>query len=483
MKKILIIITLIALGTSCKKDLTSLNVDQKRPAVVPSASLFASGQRNFSDALASSNVNIGIFRLLAQQWTETTYTDESNYDLNTRAIPDNWWNRLYRDVLEDLNQAKTLVPSEGQSAAVQANQLAAIDIMQVYTYSVLVNTFGNVPYSESLNIANVFPKYDDGKAIYEDLLKRLNADIAAISPVDEGYGSSDLIYGGDMAAWLKFANSIKLKLAMTIADDDPQTARTAIEQAAPGAFTSNADNAKVNYTQAPPNTNPVWTDLVQSGRKDFVAANTVVDVMNGLDDPRRPYYFTFDATGVYTGGEYGASNNYATYSKPAGPLLVAGSVGKITNPDFPSVILDYSQIEFLRAEAVERGFNIGAGTAQSHYDAAITASIEWWTGSTATAAAYLAMPEVNYATAAGDWKEKIGIQKWLALYNQGFDAWTEVRRLDYPKLEAPEDAQSDYPQRFTYPVTEQNVNTGNYNQAASAMGGDVVESKIFWDKY
>jgi len=99
------------------------------------------------------------------------------------------------------------------------------------------------------------------------------------------------------------------------------------------------------------------------------------------------------------------------------------------------------------------------------------------------ATTYLGQPAVNYATAAGTYKQKIGIQKYLALYNRGFDAWTEQRRLDYPVLVAPPSAKSAYPVRYTYPIVEQNLNSGSYNKASTAIGGDLVITKLFWDKF
>ena len=111
---------------------------------------------------------------------------------------------------------------------------------------------------------------------------------------------------------------------------------------------------------------------------------------------------------------------------------------------------------------------------------AVTASIEYWGGTPAEAAAYLAKPGVAYSSA--NWKQLIGEQKWIALYNRGWDAWIEWRRLDYPHIEAPETAETDVPLRFTYPIPEQNLNTTNYNAASQSIGGDDVRTKLFWDK-
>jgi hypothetical protein len=483
MKKIFIVMLPLLIVAGCKRDLTSLNVDPKNPQVVPSGSLFTNAQHTLANTLASSSVNLNIFRLIVQYWTETTYVDESQFDLNTRQIPRSVWNTLYRDVLKDFEQAKQLIPNDVLDADLRSNQLAITDIMQVYTWYYLVTTFGNIPYSDALDIDNPFPKYDDQKAIVDDLLTRLDADIAALNTAAGSFGSADILYNGDVTAWKKFANSFKLKIGMTIADADAAKAKTTVESAvAGGVFTSNADNATFQYLSGPPNTNPIWVDLVQSGRKDFVATNTVVDKLESLNDPRIPFYFTLDAAGGYSGGIPGASNNYATFSKPAGPLLVPGSTGSITNPDFPHLLLSYDEVEFFLAEAVERGFNVG-GTAMEHYNKAITASILWWGGNSADATEYLLQPSVNYLTAPGNYKQKIGEQKWIALYNRGWDAWIEWRRLDYPVLTKPVGALTDFPLRFTYNVDEQNLNKANYDAAAAAIGGDVVTTKLFWDKF
>lgn len=475
MKKILIICGVALFSVvSCKKDLTSLNVDPKSATAVPSQTLFTNAQRNLADFISTPSVNVNIFRLISQQWTETTYFDESRYDLVTRNISGNEFTILYRDVIKDFNEAKTLIKSDVSSADVKANQTAIADIMQVYAYSILVNTFGNVPYSEALDFNNVQPKYDDAKTITLDLIKRLNDDIAAMKPAAKSYGSADVIYAGDVASWVKFANTLKLRLGIEIADADPSTAKTAIESAAANCFSSSADNAVFQYLASPPNTNPIWVSLVQSGRKDFVIANTLADQMNALSDPRIPLYFTKDANGTYSGGIYGTSNNYASFSKPS---------DKVTAPDFQTLFLSYSEVEFYKAEAAERGFNVG-GTAVTHYNNAVTASIKYWGGSDTDALTYLALPNVNYLTAPGTYKQKIGTQAWIAFFNRGFEAWTEWRRLDYPVLNAPPGlTYADIPVRFTYPIPEQNLNGASYKAAATAIGGDKVSTKLFWDKF
>lgn len=479
MKKLFIYTTLsvgLLAASGCTKNLTDLNQEIKRPEAVDPAALVSSSQKELTDAITSTNVNLNIFRLISQHWAQTTYTTESRYNIKTRSIPDNYWSAIYKDAISDLQQAKSTIEKNAElDAGVKKNQLAIIDVLTVYAYSILVNTYGNVPYTDAINIENIFPKYDDAKAIYDDLFKRLDADLAAFNATagTGTVGSGDLFFRGDVNQWKRFANSLKLRLGLMIIDASPAQAKTIIEQAAPNVITSNDQNVKFPYSTVPPNTNPLWEDLIQSGRQDFVAANTLVDAMNTLSDPRRTVYFT-TVDGIYKGGTYGASGNTYTLNSRASATF--------EKKDLPGVILDYAEVEFLLAEAVERNLAVG-GTAQEHYNKAIQASFAYWGLSAEQANAYLAQPAVAYTTAAGNYKQKIGTQKWIALYNRGFDAWVEWRRLDYPALKAPAGATSVIPLRFTYPIVEQNVNKQNYDQAAAAVGGDVVATKLFWDKF
>jgi hypothetical protein len=493
MKNYIIIATLAVLTVVGCKNITDINVNPKLPTDVPAGSLFTSAQKNFADLYSSSNQNTNIFRLIVQHFTQTTYTDESNYDLDSRLVPSQIWNGLYRDVLRDLREAKRLIPLQtastvaAQDAGIKQNQLAQTEIMEVVAWYYLVTTFGDVPYSKALNADSTQNRYDNQKTIYLDLLNRLDAAITKLNTAYAGLGSYDLIYGGDITRWRRFANSFKLKMGMTLADDDDAKARQVVESAvAAGVFTSDHDNAEFPYTATPPNTNPVWVDLVQSNRKDFVAASTLVDFQNLTNDPRRPYYYTLDGTGQgYSGGTPGASSNFATYSKPSGLLKILDAtnttdIGKVVFPDFPGLLLSYDEIEFYLAEAIMRGYNVG-GTALQHYTNAVRASVVWWGGTTAQADAYLTQPGVVWNPT--NWKQLIGEQKWVALYNRGWDAWIEWRRLDHPHLPLPVDALSVTPLRFTYPIPEQNVNTANYNAAAAAIGGDAVDTQLFWDKF
>jgi len=474
MKNIIAIFLTLLIFSSCTK-LEDLNKNIKDPTNVPGESLFTGAQKALSNQLTTPNVNNNIFRMFVQQWTETTYIDEANYDITTRPIPGNHWNVLYRDVLMNLQQAASVLKETGNlpgdDPAVLENKLAIVEVNIVFTYAFLVETFGNVPYTEALSKTILLPKYDDGLTIYKDLLDRLNSAIGKMDQTQGSFGIADNMYYGDVAKWYRFANSLKLRMGLVLADVEPALAKTTAEAAAPNVITNNADNARLTYMPAQPNNNPVNENLVNSGRNDFVPANTLVDVMNDLGDPRRAYYFTPYGES-YLGGIYGASNDFTKFSH-VNPT--------ITEATYACDFFDACEAEFLLAEAVERGFSVG-GSAADHYNNAITASILDWGGTDAEVAAYLADPKVAYASATGTWKQKIGIQKWIGLFNRGYESWTAYRMLDFPVLVAPPTADSELPLRLTYPTAEQTINGANRAAAATAIGGDAVTTKLFFDK-
>lgn len=475
MKKSIIFFTaLLSLG-ACKKDISSLNDETKKPINVPAGTLLAYATKSYSDAITSASVNLNPWRFTSSQWAMTTYQDEARYDFVTRNLPDKWWSEIYTKVIKNLDVAiKTVTADETLTPGVKANQLAILDVLQVVAYMNIVNTYGDAPYTEALNQANFFPKYEDAKTISLDLIKRLNTDITNLKTAEAGFKSSeDILFKGDVAKWTKFANSIRLQEAMMLADVDNTTAKTAVEASVAGAIASPADNASFAYLPGAPNQNPLYVDIVTGGRGDYVAAADIVNKLKTLADPRLSQYITKNSFGEYVGGTMGSNNSMSLFSLPNPKTYAA---------DAPTLFSDYVDAEFYRAEAVERGYAV-SGSAAEHYNNAITASILYWGGTQDEATAYLATPAVNYATAAGDWKEKIGTQKWIASYNRPCNSWAELRRLDYPKVTAPVSARSTFPTRYTYPSVEQQLNPDNYTKAAAAIGGDKVTTKLFWDKF
>lgn len=477
-------ILLIALGlvlAQCSNDIENLNENEKSFTDVPGEPLMTNGQRDLVDQLVNTSVNFNVFRLFAQQWSEATYVDEARYNITTRSIPRRHWNVMYVDVIKDMNEAALRISAQEvlnvspaqfeEDSAIKANKLAIIEIQTVLAYQILVDTFGDIPYSEALDIDIINPSYDDDMAIYMDLISRINSALDNLNTTYDSFGAQDLIYNGDTASWLTLGNSIKMRMAMRIADVNPDLAQTLVSDVEDNIIVSNDQNAILQYQATTPNTNPIWVDLVQSNRKDFVPANTFVNALNGLDDPRSDVFFSDPVEGEYLGGPYGSTVQYANFSHIGAPFY---------EPDLPGDIFDAAEGNFLLAEAAARGFI--SGDAADFYETAITASMEYWGVSADDIAAYLAQNDVAYDSTDGEFRQKIGVQKWIALYNRGFEAWTEYRRLGYPILEAPEGSEFNaVPKRFTYPVVERTLNEPGYTAAASAIGGDELDTAIFWD--
>jgi hypothetical protein len=462
----------------CTKDITDANNNPKAPETVPAGNLFANAEKELSDYMSSPNVNVNTFRLWSQQWTQTTYTDESNYELTERNINGEVFDRLYARVLRDLSEARTALENDefvtGNDLKVQ---LAMITVLEVYSYQVLVDIFGDVPYSEALkgSEGTLAPAYDDANTIYRDLASRLQAASADLgTDGDAGdLAGADLLYGGNTSDWQAFANSLLLKLAVRYADVDAATAQSWATSATSGGnlITSSDMNASFPYSGSTPNTNPLWEDLVQSGRTDFIASNTIADIMNADNDPRRAVYFReLDTAGNVIGNPYGAGGSYYNFSQPGDAM---------EDPTIEGVLMSAEEVHFLMADAAARGWI--SDDASTHYDMGVAISVEYWTGQTTLDPAFAAAVDYDDLITSGmTWKEVIGRQKWVALYNQGFEAWSSWRMYDAPAMNVAAEAGTTPPLRYNYSVDEYSVN-GSSVSAANG-GSDNTMNKVFWDK-
>lgn len=472
MKKLIIIAFILVSAISCTNDFSEWNIDPKKATEVPASTLFSNAERNLVRTMKSQNVNTNIFNFLAQYWTATTYPDESNYDLGSRDVPGGFWDVMYTGVLIDLKESTKVLNAATESVlpahlSKHKNQLALVSILEVYTYHVLVDVFGDVPFTEALDIDNPSPKYDDDTAIYAALFVQLDAAIANLDTSADSFGSADFMYEGDVSSWKKFANSLKLRMALRVKDGAKIS--SAITG---GVFTSNSDNAAFKFLSSDPYSNPLWEALVQSGRSDVLVSDTFVNIISPLNDPRTPEYMD-DNQAPYIGGPYGANNSFAAFTH----------LGAIFHePDFEGVILDYAEVKFLLAEAAARGLG-GVTAAETHYNEAVTASIEYWVDGADTTT-YLAQSTVAYD--AANWEKSIGMQKYIALYSHGFEGWASWRIFGYPVLTAPVgahvSAEGMVPVRFTYPADESQRNGTNYEAASAAIGGDKFATKVFWNK-
>ena len=484
--KTIIVVTLsIFLLHSCE-NLEDLNVDSKGFSTTIPEALMTKAQVSYITFLTNTDPNSNNFRKYVQQWTNTEFVDEDNYNQTNRALGSAFWTTLYRDVLSELSTAKKLVAVKTvtpNKLAEQNNKLAVLEIQMVIVYQTLVDLFGNVPYTEALDYETFpKPKYDDAKTIYLDLADRLNTAINTLDTNAGSFGSADLFYAGNTSLWKKLGNSIKLKMGLHLADDDAVLAKEMVETAySSGVISSNSENALLNYYATAGERNPLF--LALTTEQHYVPTTFLVNEMNAKQDPRMDVFFNPSSKigGVYLGFPYAEAG---TLGKKYADVSNTGS--KFRDPTLAGVLFDYAETSFLLADAANRNFNVG-GTVESYYVKGVTATMEYWDVSSANTTTYLTRTDVAFTTAIGTNKEKIAYQLWMAYYNRGFEAWTEYRRLDYPNLIAPShaviDSHGKVPVRNIYSNFEATLNRVKYDSAASASGGDLMTTNIFWDKY
>jgi len=481
--KILYISVITLLLSGCFPD--DLNQDPHTLYRADPNALVSYAQKELSDYMNSPNVNTNNFRLIMQYWQEAGYLEESRYDFANRGVADIIWRNNYVYVLNNLNKAKGIIENKYSTDAnwgeKKKAQLAIIDLLQVYTFQTLVDTFGDIPYSQALNINNPLPAYDKGEDIYKDLINRAKKDVADLTglSITKSFDKGDLLYNGDIQKWKIFGNSLLLKLAVGIADYDDTLARNIATMAiTAGIMSSEIDNCQLPYTIGSPNYNPLYEQFEASKRTDFYAGKTLVDFMKANlpdQDPRISKYYEpakeGKNKGKYVGQVIGIGQNFEEFS----------NIGNFAyTPDTPGILLSYTEVAFYKAEAAAR-WNIGTATIE--YENAIKASMKEWGISDTDANSYIAKNLYD----STNWKKSIGEQAWVAMYNQGLTSWNFYRRLDYPILSAASGAigaaEGKVPVRLQYSPREQNVNNTNWSKASSSIGGDNLTTKIFWDKY
>jgi len=490
-KRLLTIGAALLMMTACTNNFEEINTNPNEPNVVPAEFLLTHAQESILDQIYGGFDNQRIGMTLAQYWSQNQYTEESRFQY--RAGTNNTtWNTIYTGIN---NLQEIIRINEARTAGRNENEIAVARIMKAWTYHFLTDVYGDIPYNEAINIAGgvVAPAYTPQPEIYQDLLKELTEASAQINPAEAGFGSGDLVYGGDLEKWRKFANSLKMRVAIRMYDQMPQQSLAAIEQAyTAGVFTSNADNAAIRYSASQPNTNPVYSDVIVANRIDYSASDVLLDQLASRNDPRLSAYFAPAVeTGTFVGRPFGQNSANAN-------AISADDVSQLSqvvlSPDFPGMMLDFAEVNFILAEAKQRGANV-PGTAAEYYNSGIRASIEFWEAQKAR----VALPATTRATEAqiaayiatnpydpDNFKQSIGLQKWIALYTQGFQGWAEYRRLDFTgvlkmPVDGPLTSIDRIPLRREYPGDEQTLNPVNRQAAVDRQGPDALTTRLWWD--
>ena len=487
----------VALGvTACSGDsLTSYNDNPNAATSAPAPALFTNATRTAVSRWLGTAYDLRGTEWVAQHLAEVQYPDEDAYKRLQASFTTGIFDGAYSSEQEDFQK----VVSAGTAANNPLLYAPAL-VMRTWGYGFLTDTWGDIPYFDALAGdslgGSLTPKYDPQKAIYDDFFKVLakaSADLAA-APTSGliGLGSADPIYGGKPAPWERFSNSLRARHAMRIVNVDPATAKTQFEAAvaAPGGLLrSNADMPTFKWPGDGVYDNP-WATNFKS-RDDHRLSNRLTANMVPQGDPRIAVY----GMPAQSDGKYNGLANALTQGQASAFLTTTSRPGAIFYPgattygtfggggaSLPQYLMTYAEVEFLLAEAAERGWNVGGGTAASHYLAGINASMDQWgVPDNAARATYLAA-NVYQGGAAG--LIQIATQKWIALYGDGGQAWAEWRRTCRPAniVPGPEAIIDIVPRRFQYSVTETAVNQDGVAPALTNQGPDTFLSRMYWDK-
>lgn len=451
--KITLAFGLILLLGACDVDYLD---NPNAPSSAPTSALFNNNVKRMMDATTDMWWSGRFTYVTMQYWQQTEYGDEDRYVWreSQRQYQNAFYEiaENYREIIR-LNTDPETAPSAGASGA-NENQIATCRVLLAYLFDIMATSWGDIPYYsygsddpdfQALSLSgsedpNITPAYAPQSKIFADILKELDE---AYDQFDEDLDgmAADRIYGGDVAAWKTFANSLRLRIAHRIEGKDAGMAGPHITDAlAQGVFASNADNAMFMYETTDATAAMPYRAWYVNNRSDFAVSHSFVELLKGnnlvdhshtdlpagasanpffgLEDPRLPIYAQPNRKGDYVGmfiSESSADAATFTIESLPGTAIIA-------TPDFSETLMDYAEVAFILSER--------NGWSQAEYEAGISASMEKWGVAEADITSYLAAVPASSM-------ENVLTQKYIAMYMQGQQSWCEYRRTGYPKTLIP----------------------------------------------
>lgn len=503
--KLLVLSTVIAAITFSCDDYLDINQSPNAPSsenVTPDLMLAAALNQPFEEMANRANELGNVFM---NSWAGDVnnitgaYLDEFALNLTTNFHSD-VWDRLYRNT-------GTLTTISNYPGAKYDHIRAIAMVMKVYYFQTIVDVYGDAPYSQAhLLGGNTTPSYDDDEAIYRDFIIQLDAAINLIATGTTNTvnpGINDIIFGGDMAKWTQFANTMKLRVLLreaTKAESNGASATYLNDQFAVLDNNFINENVTMNpgYVVVDNQQNPLWANFGENadGSAPFdagliVPTDYAVKFMTGavtqngvqttVNDNRLGRMYDL-VGGVVVGVVQGDDNTSAPPTLSHQLIGAANGAGILLSGTQDAFIMTHAESLLLQAEAAARGYT--TGTAQSLYDSAITASFTQL--GAAGAAAYVTSINTSSVgfTSAANLDEQINAimtQKWIALMGQnGIESWIEYTRTGYPAIPLATTAtQAAKPNRLLYPGSEYTANSANVPTQTAA---DAFTTHVFWDE-
>lgn len=528
----LILGTLTIASVSCTGNYMDINSNPYQPGDL-SADDYALGSamNNLASCVVSSDVNTAQFTDCLLGGPMGGYFADSNSSWNNTIAnynaTDNWTNvfmksdRIIPILFTNLTAVETIARNTGNEVP-----LAIAKIIKVAAMSRVTDTYGPIPYSQIGKDGSVTTPYDSQESVYDAFFKELSDAVKTLQANPEAMltPTADYVYSGDLKKWIKFANSLKLRLAMRIVyaseTKAKQWAEDAVKAENGGVIESNAENAQWNYFGTV--TNPIYTatrynaaDGTKTGGDTHAAAD-IICYMNAYRDPRREAYFVeseWDGDNEYVGIRRGI--DLSTISKIARKY----SGVNVAQSD-PIYWMNAAEVAFLRAEAVGVfGFTNVGSDAKTLYEKGVSLSFEQW--GAGSAASYLASnnadQKLSYTDPAGansygqnnkfvaiaakwdnsaskeEMQQRIITQKWIANWMLGNEAWADFRRTGYPYLMPATETGNKSggiitnletgARRMPYPTDEFISNKANVENAVATLlkGADTYATRVWWD--
>ena len=438
----------------------------------------------------------------------------ANYNLNY-ALTDSWNQNGFKDPYNLVMAPIKKIAEVGARENLPELWAVAL-VLQVEAMDRVTDRFGPIPYTKAgTSLKSV--AYDDQKTVYETFFKQLDTAVAnlttyvAANPGKSTLGDGDLIYQGDYTQWIKFANSLRLRLAMRVSKVDPELAKTQGEKALAqeaGLLTVPADDAKVQ--QSGGRNNDLW-QITEAWGDNRLGAS-LGTYLTGYNDPRTSAYATPakdpKLAGKYTGIRIGISINAKADYEDYASLNTAKNFTQTS----PQYVMTAAECWFLKAEAALRGW-AGAGDIQEDYETGIKTSMDQWgvkigdylNDNTSVQADYVdpknaANNSDALSTITIKWDgsaskeqqlERIITQKWLTMFPEGQEAWADYRRTGYPKLfpvvhnnSGGSISTEEQIRRLPYPAVEYSTDNGTAVKEAvqNLLGGeDNGGTRLWWD--
>lgn len=481
-KALMLVGVLLLASTACDEDFEEINTNPNAPVnVSPQYLLPHAIQTAVDNYWGNKTRNQRLNFDHAMSWigylTRNIYENEGdNYNVQPSVNITNW-EVFYTDAMINFHKVETLA---GPGTDFENPNYEAIGLgMKAWGFSLLTDVWGAIPYSQAVagtaEEPIYSPAYDSQEEVYAGIIADLDRANSLLDPSGPRI-PGDIMFGGDVMMWKKFFNSLRFKLlnrqAHIVGSSAAEMQAMMSDPSTYPMIESNDEIAQLVYGAVPTN-NPWHAILVDQGRTDWNMNSTLVDKLKMMDDPRLDVYATPGSAAVdgeITGHPSGLPGEIATTFTSTSAVINQDVFAFATAP---AVLMSYSELMFVKAEAALEG-DI-SGDAQAFYEAGIEAAFDQYG---------LSVPEgymIGEAT-----KENIMTQKWIALFGQGIEAWTEYRRTGFPILpEADSRAQFEndgvLPTRLEYPATEYSLNGANVEAGAALNGGpDDMKTELWW---